>query len=127
MKSRMYTCVIASFFIGVILTLFEEAYITAHIDIVFGFTPRQYAYLLIYAILTAILLEVWCYLLPYVQRVDKLVYVCLLFMNALVWILPIYKSIFFGLYIAYITLLFAFQLFSYREANKTLKRMKELL
>lgn len=127
MKNRIFTWIITSFIVGILCTLFQEAYFLSETSILFGFTPILYFYLLCYAIVSAILLEVWNYLLCYLVRYARIVYLLLFLCNVGLWIGIGYVSIFYVLYSGYIAVLFVFQLFSYKEANEELKKLQELL
>lgn len=125
MKNRILSCILVSFMVGVMLTLFQEAYLASHIDIVYGVTSKLYGYLFVYAMITALLYEIWCYMLPYIEVYEPIVYGVLLLSNFMVWNLPIYVSVFFGLYYAYISILFAYQFGCYKLANKQLRNFLE--
>ena len=125
MKNRIYTYTFATFFFSLAFTLFQILYANGMFDQYDGFHPHVYAYLIMVSLLVAGIMEGWCYFLPVLSKHTRLVYIGIMIINVLLWIMPYYLSVFLHMLCIYVSILMAYQLFAYTQANEQLKTIQQ--
>lgn len=128
MKNRMYSYSIATFFFCLLFSFLQIMFLNS--------SPEQWhavlsggtmLYHIMVSILAALIMECWCYFLPFLLKHSRCCTIVILILNPIVWYAPFYVSLFLKLLLVYLSILMAYQLFMYKEANVQLKKMKESL
>lgn len=125
MKNRIYTYTFATFFFSLAFTLFQILCSNHMLDQFYGFHPHVYAYLFFISILVAGMMEGWCYFLPILSKHTRMIYIGIMIINILLWIIPLYISVFLHMLCIYVSILMAYQLFAYTQANEQLKIIQQ--
>lgn len=123
MKDRMYSYTVMTFFFMLFFIFLQQAFQFSS----YGMSASLFLYAIFCGLLTGVIMECWRYLLPLVYPMRGWVYVGLLLIHPFLWFTPVFITIAFALYLIYLTILMANQLFVYGEANEQLKRMQKLL
>lgn len=123
MKDRMYSYTVMTFFFMLFFIFLQQAFQFSS----YGMSASLFLYAIVCGLITGIIMECWRYLLPLLYPVRGWVYISLFLLHPLLWFTPIFKTIAFALYLIYLAILMANQLFVYGEANEQLKKMQEHL
>ena len=125
MKNRIYTYTFATFFFSLAFTFFQILSSNQILDQYYGFHPHVYAYLFLVSLLVAVMMEGWCYFLPILSKHARMIYIGIMIINIVVWNVPLYISIFLHMLCIYVSILMAYQLFAYTQANEQLKIVQQ--
>lgn len=125
MKNRIFTYTCSTFFFSLVFTLFQILYSNRVFDQFYGFHPHVYVYLLMASLFVAGIMEGWCYFLPILSKHTGCMYIVIIICNIMLWKLPVYISVYLHMLCIYVSILMAYQLFAYTQANEQLKIIQE--